>query len=65
MTTAGSQASKREDARAELLAFDPYSPIFPACAPEQNDPDPLALDPYSPCVPTPAPEPSRLSDSNR
>jgi hypothetical protein len=50
---------KREDARvprADLLAFDPYSPIFPTRAPERSESDPLALDPYSPILPTCAPE---------
>jgi hypothetical protein len=37
--------------RADLLAFDPYSPIFPTRAPESKDSDPLTFDPYSPVVP--------------
>jgi hypothetical protein len=49
-----SQTLKREDATvppADPLALNPYSPIFPARAPEEKDSDPLALDPYSPTFP--------------
>jgi hypothetical protein len=51
---ADSQARSRQDARpprADLLAFDPYSPAFPSGAPESKRSDPLALDPYSPIFP--------------
>jgi hypothetical protein len=37
--------------RADLLAFDPYSPVAPVPTPERNDTDPLALDPLSPTWP--------------
>lgn len=36
--------------RADPLALDPYSPIFPPRAAQGNGAHPLALDPYGPTL---------------